>query len=325
MALTDGQLGRLTEDGYLHVPGVVPDAVLLAVEWEYDKILSDLIDRLVTSEEAGDIRSAGSFGKRLVALASRADVPLIPNFEISYPFTGIDASTPISLGDAVFRLITCAEILDVVESILGAEISSNPVQHARIKLPAAQSAAIARNGALAAKTGWHQDLAAVLPEADLTDEVTVWVAMTDATEENGCLVYLPGSHRTGLAFHCKPTNMGGRGGSNIPTEYIYEPGAVAVPVSRGDILIHTMLTKHSSLDNTSSETRWSFDLRYHRTGQPTGRPVFPSVVVRSRADPSAAIRDPQVWRDRWFAARDNIAANASPPVFNRWNVDSPFC
>lgn len=50
MALTDGQLGRLTEDGYLHVPGVVPDPVLLAVEWEYDKILSDLIDRLVTSE-----------------------------------------------------------------------------------------------------------------------------------------------------------------------------------------------------------------------------------------------------------------------------------
>jgi phytanoyl-CoA hydroxylase len=325
MMLTGDQLARLDEDGYLHVPGVVPDTVLRAVEREYDEILSALIARLVSPEEADAIRGAGTFGERLVALASRVEVPLIPNFEISYPFTGIGESTPISLGDAVFELISCPGILDVVQSVIGAEISSNPVQHARIKLPAAAADAVARNGALAARTGWHQDLSAVLPEADLTDEVTVWVAMTDATEENGCLVYLPGSHRTGLAFHCKPTNMAGRGGSNIPLEYIYAPSAVTAPVSRGDILVHTMLTKHSSLDNRTTDIRWSFDLRYHRTGQSTGRPVFPSVVVRSDADPSTVVHDPAVWRARWFAARDEIAASATPPVFNRWNVDSAFC
>ena len=265
----------------------------------------------------------GSFSERYIAAARLIDRPLTPYFEISYPFTGIDETTPISLGDAVFELISAPGILDVVESVLGSEIAVNPVQHTRIKLPSRESAAIERNGALSAQTGWHQDLSAVLPEADTTQELTVWVAMTDADEERGCLVYLPGSHRSGLAFHCQPTNMKGRGGSNIPIEYIYEPQATPVPVKRGDIIIHTMLTKHSSLDNTTDLIRWSFDLRYQRTGQPSGRPVFPSVPLRSATDD--VVTDPAQWRAQWHHARDVIAAGDEPLTFNRWNVDSAYC
>jgi len=316
---------RFAADGYLHLPQVVPPDVIQAVVAEYDGILSGLIDGIADRDLATEIRSRSSFGGRLIEFASRTDVPVMPYFEISYPFSGLSRSTPISLGDAVFRLITCSEVLDVVEAILGPEIEVNPVQHTRIKLPATAAGAISRNGGLTATTGWHQDLSAVLPEADKTDEVAVWIAMTDATEENGCLVYLPGSHRSGLAFHCKPSNMASAAGSNIPSEYIFQPDTIAVPVRKGDILIHTMLTKHSSLGNTSSEIRWSFDLRYQRAGQPTGRPVFPSFIARSRTRPEAVLIDPRVWRSMWYQARDACIAGDSPPVFNRWNVDSAYC
>ena len=36
-------------------------------------------------------------------------------------------------------------------------------------------------------------------------------------------------------------------------------------------------TIHGSLPNVSDEIRWSLDLRYNPTGQPTGRPEFPRV------------------------------------------------
>jgi len=39
-------------------------------------------------------------------------------------------------------------------------------------------------------------------EADETDMLTVWLPVTDATEENGCLCAIPGSHREGLVTHC---------------------------------------------------------------------------------------------------------------------------
>jgi ectoine hydroxylase-related dioxygenase (phytanoyl-CoA dioxygenase family) len=325
MELTTEQRSRFDEDGYLHLTNVVSDRVLANVEAEYESILDHVANTLLPASQAREALDQPTFSDRFVAVAHHVDRPLIPYFEISYPFTGVTQTTPISLGDAVFGLISCPEILDVVEAVLGPEVSVNPVQHTRIKLPSVESQAVELNGALSARTGWHQDLAAVLPDADTTDELTVWVAMTDADEERGCLVYLPGSHRSGLAFHCQPTNMAGRGGSNIPVEYIYEPEAVSVPVRRGDVLIHTMLTKHSSLDNTSNMIRWSFDLRYQRTGQPSGRPVFPCLALRSRENAGEVVSDPEVWRAAWHQARDSIARADESPVFNRWNVASAYC
>ena len=50
-------------------------------------------------------------------------------------------------------------------------------------------------------SGWHQDAGVLRPEADHHLLVTVWVPLTTATVENGCLVVLPGSHKHGLRRH----------------------------------------------------------------------------------------------------------------------------
>ncbi len=104
---------------------------------------------------------------------------------------------------AVFDLLRHPAILDAVESIIGPEIASNPVQQMHMK-PSADAVAdeSLRLHSNIGMTTWHQDIVALLPDADDTQIVTVWIALTDAFINNGCLVSTPGSHRLGPQVHC---------------------------------------------------------------------------------------------------------------------------
>ena len=69
----------------------------------------------------------------------------------------------------------------------------------------------------------------MLPEADGKHTITVWAAMTDATVENGCLVYERRSHRPGLAFHCPSTPVNKNLAVAIPDQWIDDERAAPVP------------------------------------------------------------------------------------------------
>ena len=45
-------------------------------------------------------------------------------------------------------------------------------------------------------TSWHQDTVALTADADETEMLTLWVAMTEAAVENGCLMSIPGADGT---------------------------------------------------------------------------------------------------------------------------------
>ena len=53
------------------------------------------------------------------------------------PQQDIAGDTPLLLGLAVFAALVNPRLLDVMECVIGPEIYSNPVQHVRIKPPAA--------------------------------------------------------------------------------------------------------------------------------------------------------------------------------------------
>ncbi len=55
--------------------------------------------------------------------------------DISLPGDRIHADTPMHFGPAVFDMITAPRLLDMVEDLIGPEITSNPIQHVRIKPP----------------------------------------------------------------------------------------------------------------------------------------------------------------------------------------------
>jgi hypothetical protein len=51
--------------------------------------------------------------------------------------------------------------------------------------------------------------------------------------------------------------------------------------------------------------RWSIDLRYQKTGTPTGRPFHPAFVARSRRDPASVLTDHATWCRQWMDALEN--------------------
>jgi ectoine hydroxylase-related dioxygenase (phytanoyl-CoA dioxygenase family) len=217
--------------------------------------------------------------------------------------------------------LTNPALLDAVEAFIGPEIYSNPVQHIRIKPPASVLAAGQPYDGLVSRTAWHQDNGVILPEADQSTILTVWVPLTPATVENGCLRVVPGSHRLGLESHCPKEAMG----VSIPERLVPLDRARALPMDPGSVLFLTQRTMHASLDNrTADQVRVSCDLRYQPIGQPTGRPAFPGFVARSRAHPEQALRDPAAWAQSWYDTRERLAAQNNP-VYNRWRADAPVC
>ncbi|MEM9206842.1 MAG: phytanoyl-CoA dioxygenase family protein, partial [Pseudomonadota bacterium] len=186
----------------------------------------------------------------------------------------------------------------------------------RIKPP--QSAVpTSENRAHIIATDWHQDQGVTLDEADNTTFVTCWLAITDATIENGCLQVAPGRGDR-LLPHCLKTQTA------IADAFVPKDEALPLPVKAGGMVMFHPLTPHSSLTNTSDGYRWSFDLRYNVTGQPTGRSQFPEFVARSRSNPESALTDWRVWRSLWEDARHKLAHSAHIPQ-HRWSADGPYC
>jgi hypothetical protein len=81
---------------------------------------------------------------------------------------------------------------------------------------------------------------------------------------------------------------------------------------------------HASLDNVSEgDVRLSLDVRFQPTGMPSGRDYLPSFVARSRANPSAELRDADEWAAMWEAARSRLADGF--PAAQRWPADALVC
>lgn len=310
--LTQTQMEAFEANGYLVVEDVLPDPVLNRVRAEY----AELLDGLLREWGMWNALQHLDFEGRLIA-AYRAGHDWFQPLDISLPGDKIAADTPFHFGPAVFDMLTAPRLLDMVEDLIGPEITSNPIQHVRIKPPAPDLRADEIRAHITA-TDWHQDRAVALAEADETQMVTVWLAITDATEENGCLQVIPKTPAQTMLPHCPKTQTA------IADGFVDEARAVPLPVRAGGAVIFHPMTPHASLTNRTDSIRWSFDLRYHVTGQNSGREHFPSFVARSRSHPESELRDWQVWRTLWEDARVKLATAPHTDI-HRWQSDAPYC
>jgi ectoine hydroxylase-related dioxygenase (phytanoyl-CoA dioxygenase family) len=105
---------------------------------------------------------------------------------------------------------------------------------------------------------WHQDDAytPVVPAPYLT----LWLAISDATPENGCISVLPGSHKGGLRPH-EGSPIGLVGYANDAPDQ-----GVLVPVCAGSIACFWSLTLHKSGPNQSKEIRKAYVIQYAPAG-----------------------------------------------------------
>jgi phytanoyl-CoA hydroxylase len=143
-------------------------------------------------------------------------------------------------------------------------------------------------------------VAGLLDEALDTHLLTVWIAISDAREEQGCLVVIPGSHRSNhgtLTTHC-PEGVGSP--SNFIAQQRLAPAPrILLPVKRVGVVLMHRLTQQTSLENHSKQLRFAFDLRYQPIGQPTGRPAFPGFVARSKRNPQTVLRNVEARQQKW--------------------------
>ena len=142
---------------------------------------------------------------------------------------------------------------------------------------------------------WHQDngYAYVDPQQYLT----IWLALTDATVDNGCPWVAPAAHTRGTLAHRYVHPLG-------LSCFDDHPGATAAPVRAGGAVVFSSLTPHRTGPNTTDSTRKTYILQYApegaevlqgdpTTGPPTNRvtqddPARQYEVLRNGAPIGAA-------------------------------------
>ena len=108
---------------------------------------------------------------------------------------------------------------------------------------------------------WHQDNGYTYVEPQ--QYLTCWVALTDATTQNGCPWVLPGVHRSGTLAH-ETTDLGFVCVEDPPVP------PVAAPVGKGGIVVFSSLTPHSTGANRTGDVRKSYIVQF----APDGAEVF---------------------------------------------------
>ena len=98
---------------------------------------------------------------------------------------------------------------------------------------------------------------------DPCEAVTMWLALDHVDEENGCVRYIPGSHRRGMRDHNRTSTLGFSQGIADYGDHGESDEEKAIHASPGDLLAHHALTIHRANANKSStRTRRALGLVY---------------------------------------------------------------
>ena len=183
-------------------------------------------------------------------------------------------------GDDAYGLLTRSRrIIDAAGRLLE---GSSPVCHFHSKL-------MQKEPRVGGAWEWHQDYGYWYKNEFLFPDqmLSVMVAITKATEENGCLQVIGGSHKMGRIEH-------GFAGEQVGASQHYVDLAlktmplVYVELAAGDALFFHSNLLHRSAANLSDTARWSLISCYNRQenvgyNEPNGSHTMPVSVVPDEA------------------------------------------
>jgi hypothetical protein len=140
-------------------------------------------------------------------------------------------------------------VLDAVESLIGPDIL---IYHLTSWL---------KEPGDASHVSWHQD--GTYFGLDPFEQVTAWIALTDATPEMGCIKIIPGSQVIGQRPHkdiMTPGNLLSRGQTiDHPLDYTQYQ---LMPLAAGQISLHHTHVVHASDRNQTSQRRVGIGVSY---------------------------------------------------------------
>lgn len=229
--VTDEQRRHFHEHGFVHLPGLLTDDEVAAIEVDYDRFLRREID--VPGKDYCDM--AGDYGR------DPSDYSIV-NVMLPRRYH------PAWVGNVVER-----RSASVARQLCGDGMELDYDQ-LLAKQPFKEDAVFA----------WHQDMA-YWPTTPDTRTATIWLAIDDSTLENGCMRFVPESiHEPSLRPHTPL--FGDRGESHaLGTVLLPTDEVVPVPIRRGDCTVHNERVLHGSGGNFTAGFRRAYILAYRST------------------------------------------------------------
>ena len=148
-------------------------------------------------------------------------------------------------------LATNARLLDAVEDLIGPDIM---LYH---------NTAWLKGAGTDSYVSWHQDNTYF--GHDPCEVLTAWIALSPATEETGCMQFLPGTHRLGqLALRDPDTGGANMLSSGATADFdVSSVSPVPIVLQPGEISIHHAFLIHGSSPNRGRERRLGITFIYH--------------------------------------------------------------
>jgi phytanoyl-CoA hydroxylase len=218
-AVTEEQRARYAAEGY-----VVIDSVLSERE---RKDLTDELDRM---EESTDQFLAAQDGGRF-HIAERGAITFSPHAVLQ--------------SGAARATVRHPRLLGFCRDLLGSDVNLYWDQAVYKKTEKPRS------------FPWHQDTGYNFVEPQ--SYLTCWLALTDATEENGCPWVIPGAHLGGTLHHRWVDPLGWQCLDN-------PANAVPAPVRAGGAVVFSSLTPHSTGPNATDNVRKAYIVQYALAG-----------------------------------------------------------
>lgn len=239
--------------------------------YRYATVIRQGIDNFaaVTDEDVARFHQQGylvvhnAFSLAEVETMKRALLDLLagynPDFDgVQYEqqASDLDNLTPDDLQDAVrkfWRFVEYDERLKrmaqhpALLSVLGRFMGDTPELF--------QDMALFKPPVIGREKPWHQDCAYFnLPLETIV--VGAWIALDEATTENGCMQIIPGSHREGPVIHFRRRDW------QICDTDVVTDRVVAVPLPPGGCLLFHGLLHHGTPANRSNQRRRAVQFHY---------------------------------------------------------------
>lgn len=220
--LTPAQIAFYQEHGYLAIEAIMPADEIAVVRRIYDRLFNE--DRAQTGRDTYDLTGAKDRGKKEA-------IPQILQ--------------PAKYAPALLETQMVANLKAMMQQLHGPE-TKMVGDHAINKPP--------HN---AAATPWHQDEAYWNPAREYSS-LSVWIPLQPATKQNGCMYFVPGSHRIEIVPH-RPIGDDPRtpGLEVVPGAFDFS-SAVACELPAGGATFHHGRSLHYTPPNNSDDFRRAY-------------------------------------------------------------------
>jgi ectoine hydroxylase len=214
-------------------------------------------EQLEQYRRAGYVIAEGLFDEEEVNLLrriARADQQLAAEVRRRRDATGtaVDLTVRNELGDDIYSAVArCRRVVDTMERLLGGE-----VYHYHHKM-------ILKEPHGGGAWEWHQDYGYWYHNACLfPDLASCMIAVDRATQENGCLQVIEGSHLMGRVDHGKVGDQTGADPERVRVALERMPLVPCALEPGSAVFFHCNLL-HRSQRNDSSEPRWALICCYN--------------------------------------------------------------